>query len=144
MKPSCIRCGGPEADLRATLVRAKSCKGLRIADGFVCEPCVSAVRRDGAATGERLRISWRPGEPSTCKVELQLEGDAHHLDPYQRTAARATKLLQNTSTALNTAQQVKQGYDMVVNIVKQVEHELENLRQVDVWESGGQARRWSS
>jgi P-type conjugative transfer protein TrbJ len=42
-----------------------------------------------------------------------------------------TNLIQNTTTALNTAQQVKQGYDMVVNTAKQVEYQLENLKHVD-------------
>jgi P-type conjugative transfer protein TrbJ len=49
----------------------------------------------------------------------------------QLTTIDFTNLIQNTATALNTAQQVKQGYDMVVNTAKQVEYQLENLKRVD-------------
>jgi P-type conjugative transfer protein TrbJ len=49
----------------------------------------------------------------------------------QLTTIDFTNLIQNTSTALNTAQQVKQTYEMVANTAKQLEYELQNLKQVD-------------
>jgi P-type conjugative transfer protein TrbJ len=42
-----------------------------------------------------------------------------------------TNLIQNTSTALNTAQQVKATYDLLRNSAKQLEYEVQNLQRMD-------------